>query len=197
MENVDHLREQSNSRVDRNGLAAQIERHAAAVPVFVEVANTLRHGFGKTHFAGNLGAAIATRFHQFLGDLAAVLEDVDERAKPFRESSSHSRMGQHEAKDLRQAAVHRLEVVLEGDVVGHVELAKPCGIAAAAEILQQQRVIQLPDFRGIEPNLPADVDSNPAAARAVSGGLSLHHIQRMTERTENLSQLDFGQSKGS
>jgi hypothetical protein len=99
--NVAHLREQSNSRVDRDVFAAQTQRHAAADPVFVEVANTLGDGFGKTHLAGDLGAAIATRFHQFLGDLAAVLEDMDERAKPFREPGSHSGMGQDEAKDLR------------------------------------------------------------------------------------------------
>ena len=59
----------------------------------------------------------------------------------------HARVRQHEAQRLRQAAVDGLEVALEGEIVGQIELADARRIAAAAEILQQQHVVEVRKFR--------------------------------------------------
>ena len=153
--------------------------------------NALRDGFGEPHLARDLGAAMAARFDQFLGDLAAVLEDVDQRAKPLGQSGLHSGMRQDEAQHLRQAAVDGLEVALEGEVVGQIELADARRIAAAAEILQQQRVVELPDLALAQADLAADVDADPAAAHAMPGRLAFDHVQRVAERAEKFGEPNF------
>ena len=158
--------------------------------------NCPRHGFRKAHLARDLGAAIAPCFHQFMSDLAAVLEDVNKRAKSLGEPGVHSGVRDDETQHLRQAAIDRFEVVLEGDIVGHIKLADARRIAAAAEIFQQQRVVKLPDLRGIEADLPADMDSDPTAAHAVSGRLAFHHVERMAERAEDLGEPDLGPLNG-
>ena len=104
-------------------------------------------GFGEAHLAGDVGAAMAARLDQFAGDLAAVLEDVDDGAKPFGQAGFQPGMAQHETQRLRQAAVDELEVLLEGEIVGQIQLADARSVAAAAEILQQQRVIEFDQSR--------------------------------------------------
>ena len=55
-------------------------------------------------------------------------------------------MTEDELRDLRQAAVDPLEVALEREVVGHVQLADARRVAAAAQVFQEQRVIELPQL---------------------------------------------------
>ena len=153
LQHVDHLRHQRDARIERNFDAAQSVRQAAAVPVLVEILDALRDRLAEPHLARDVGAALAARLDQFAGDIAAILEDVDQRAKSFGQAGLQSGMGEHEAKRLRQAAVDLLEVVFELDVVGQIELADPRGIAAAAQILQQQRVVQFPQLEFAEPEL--------------------------------------------
>jgi hypothetical protein len=56
-----------------------------------------------------------------------------------------------------------LEVPLELQIVGQIELANARGITAASQVLQQQRVVQLPLLTLGEPNLAANVHADPAA----------------------------------
>ena len=191
MEHVDDLRQQGDLRVERDVGAPRSGRFAAAVPVFVEVLDAERYRFGKAHPARDVGAALAACLDQLPRNLASVLEDVDDRPEPLRKACLQAGVGQHEAQGLRKAAVDLLEVVLEGQIVGQVELADARRIAAAAEILEQQRVVQFPDPALIEADFPADLYADPAAADAMAFRLPLGHIQRMTERPEQLGQPDF------
>ncbi len=80
---------------------------------------------------------------------------------------------------------------LKLQVVGHVELADARRVAAAAEVLQQQRVIELPYFGFAQTDLAADMDADPATADAVPGRLALDHIQCVAERAEQFGQDDL------
>ena len=102
-----------------------------------------------------------------------------------------ARMRQHEAKHLRQAAVQQLEVLLERQVIGQIEFADARGIAAAAEILEQQGVVQILELGLRQAELAADVDADPAAPHAVARRLALGQVQRPAERAENFGQTDL------
>ncbi len=81
MEDIDDLRHQSDAGIERNRRPAHARRHAAAVPVLIEVLDALRHRFAKAHLTRDLGAALTARLDELAGDLAAVLENVDEGAE--------------------------------------------------------------------------------------------------------------------
>ena len=112
------------------------------------------------------------------------MQDFHDRTEALGEAGFQSRVRQHETQRLRQTAVDILEVVFEGEVVGQIELADARGVAAAAEVLEQQRVIEFPQFVIGEAGLAADMDADPAAAHAMTGGLALGHVERVTERSQ-------------
>ena len=116
------------------------------------------------------------------GARAGGLHRADQRARARGEAGTHAGVAEHEAQRLRQAAVDLLDVAFEGDVVGEIELADTRRVAAAAEVLQQQRIVELPDLGFAETDLAADVDADPAAAHAMAGRLAFHQIQRIAER---------------
>lgn len=93
-------------------------------------------------------------------------------------------MREDEPQSLRQAAVNGFSVAFECQVVGQIELANPRRIAAAAEILHQQRIVKFPDFLLVQSDFAADVDADPAAAYAMPGRLAFDQIERMAERPE-------------
>ena len=103
--------------------------------MLVEIFDAVGDRLGETNFAGDVGAAMAARFYQLAGDLAAVLEDVDNGAEPFGEAGFQAGMTEHEAQRLRQTAVDELEVLFEGEIVGQIKLADPRRVAAAAKIV--------------------------------------------------------------
>ena len=127
---------------------------------------------------------MAARLDQLARDLAAVLEDVDDGAKALGEAGLQAGMAQDEAQRLRQAAVDELEVPFEGEIVGQVELADARRIAAAAEILQEQRVIEVGEL-GLAKPISRPISCRSSAAHAVAGGLALGDIERMAERAHN------------
>jgi hypothetical protein len=90
-------------------------------------------------------------------------------------------MGQHEAQHLRQAFVHRLDVPLEFDVVDEEELADAGGIAAAADILEQKRIIKVRHLFGRKPDRLPDMHADPTAADTVPRRLALGHVQCVAE----------------
>jgi len=170
---------------------AQAFRQAAAVPVLVEILDPQRDGFRKSHCSGDVGAALAAGLDQLDRGRAGGLECANDGAKAFRQPGLQAGVGEDEAERLRQAAVDGLEVALEGQIVGQIEPADAGRIAAAAEILQQQRVVQLPYPGFAQAELAADMDPDPAAAQAVPGRLALDQVERMTERAQQLRQADF------
>jgi len=111
--------------------------------------------------------------------------------KALRQACPQAGVGQHEAKRLGKAAVDLFEVVLEGQIVSQIELADARGIAAAAKIFEQQRVVQLPDPALIEADFLTDLYADPAAADAMAVGLPLGQVQNMAKRTEQLGQPDL------
>ena len=181
VEHVDHLCHQRDAGINRDGRAAQTQRLTAAIPMLIEIFDAVGDRLGETHFAGDVGAAMAACLYQLAGDLAAVLEDVDDRAEPFGEAGFQAGMAQHEAQRLRQAAVDELEVLFEGEIIGQIQLADPRRVAAAAEILQQQRVIEFGDLVLAEADFPADFDADTAAPHTMSRRLSLREIERVAE----------------
>ena len=84
-----------------------------------------------------------------------------------------------------------LEVVLEGEIVGQIELADPRRVAAAAKILQQQRVIEFGDLVLAEADFPADFDTDAAASHAMSGRLPLGEIERVAECAQQFRKRDL------
>ena len=119
LEHVDHLRHQRDA-ANRAGWRRRAGRCGRPLPsqcssrFWMPCATR----FGEAHLARDLGAAMAARLHQLAGDLAAVLEHLDQRAEALRQAGLHAGVRQHEAQRLRQAAVDGLEVLFEGEIVG-------------------------------------------------------------------------------
>jgi hypothetical protein len=191
VEDVDDLGQKRDPRQQRDLLAGEADRVAAAVPVLVEIEDRPRHGGGKSHLPGDVGTAMAARLDEVALDIAAVHRQVQDRLQPGREARLHRGVGDDEAQHLRQAVVEQLGVALEVVIVGDVELADPRGIAAAAEIFQEQRVVEVGELRHGQAEHLADMHADPAAAHAVTDGLAVGHVQRVAERAD-----DLGQSKG-
>ena len=100
-------------------------------------------------------------------------------------------MTEHEAQRLRQAAVDELEVLFEGEIIGQIQLADPRRVAAAAKILQQQRVIEFGDLGVAEADFPADFDTDTAASHTMSGRLPLGEIERVAECAQQFRKRDL------
>ena len=64
LENIDDLREKGDAGVDWNGIAAQVQRLPASVPMLVEVLNAERDRLGEAHLTGDIRAAMAARLDQ-------------------------------------------------------------------------------------------------------------------------------------
>lgn len=98
-------------------------------------------------------------------------------------------MGQHERKCARLAVTNGFETALELKVVGKVELTNAGGIAAAAKIFQQKRVVKLPELLLRQTYATTHVHTYPATPDAMARRLALGDIQCITERPHKLGQL--------
>ena len=108
LEHVDHLRQQGDARIDRDRRAGEAERLAAAVPVLVEIVDaggdTPRRSASCARSRRRDGSASRSARCAIL---AAVAEDVDQRAEALGQARLQAGVRQHEAQRLRQAAVDR------------------------------------------------------------------------------------------
>ena len=104
---------------------------------------------GEAQLARDVGAALAARLDQLAAAIAPpLLQDVDDARGSARRGPAFRPVCASTKRSIsRQAAVDRLEVALEAQVVGQVELADARGVAAAAEVLEQQRVVELASDR--------------------------------------------------
>jgi len=187
-EDVHHLGQQRNARRQRSGLAGQPVRPAAAVPVSIQAANAHRHRVREAQPARNVGPALAARLGQFVRDLRAVAHDVEHRAQPLRDAHSQSGVRETKCSICGRLKPTVLKSCLNCKVVGQVELADARGVAAAAQVLEQQGVVQRPQVLLAQADGLADMHAEPAAARAMTLGLPFGDGQCMTERADQLRQ---------
>ena len=190
VEDVHDLREQRDVCVARNGVAGQAQGLAASVPVLVERADAVLDRVGKPHAARDVGAAMTAGLDQLAADLATVAQDADDGPDAFAQPRFEPGTGEHEPERGRQAVIDGLEVAFEGDVVREIELADPRRVAGAAEILQEQRVVEVRERLTLHPQLRPDPHADPAAAHAMPLRLALGHVERVAERAQKLRETD-------
>jgi hypothetical protein len=110
--------------------------------MFIQIADAQCHGFAEPHFARNVCPALASCLNEFRGNLAAILENVDDEAEAFGKASLQSCVAEHKAQRLRQAAINELEILFEIDVIDKVEFTDARRIATAAQVFQQKGVVE-------------------------------------------------------
>ncbi|WP_199192755.1 hypothetical protein [Allosphingosinicella deserti] len=93
---------------------------------------------------------------------------------------------EHEFEGRPEPLRHQLEVVLEAAVVGQIQIGNPRRIAAAAEILEQCRIIDGPPLFAGKVQGGGDATGNPAGAQRMAGGLTFGQIERVGESPEDL-----------
>ena len=89
---------------------------------------------------------LATGLDHLRRNIAAVLQNVDDRTDPFGKAVFQAGMRQHKPKSSRQAGPNGLEIVLEGQVIRQIELANACRIAGTPEIFQEQSIVEVAEF---------------------------------------------------
>ena len=77
----------------------------------------------------------------------------------------------------------------EGKIVGQIDLADARRIAAAAEVFQEQRVIEILQGAVGQAELAADMGADIAGADAMAGRLPLGEIERLSYRYPVLDPL--------
>ena len=78
LEHVGHLGNQSNTGVKRNSAPGDARRLAIAVPMFIQISNAHRNSLAEAHLAGNVSTPLAPRLNELRGNLATILENIDD-----------------------------------------------------------------------------------------------------------------------
>ena len=102
----------------------------------------------------------------------------------------HPRVTDDKSQNLAQASVHEVEVMFEAEIISEIEFADSCGIAAAAEIFQEERVIKVAQRIIVEADLATNMRTNIAASDAMTFRLPFRHIERFAQRLDNLRQAN-------
>ena len=163
-EHLERLAEAGDAREQRDLVALQAGRLAAAVPVLVERAHGLGGLGGEAEPRDDRRAAVAARLDDrlALGDERA---QHRERALGARDAAAGGDVLRGVARDLRGLRpVDELAVRLERDVVGAEELAHARGRRRAADVLEQQRVVERIALRRRELQLGCDAHADQARA---------------------------------
>ena len=98
-------------------------------------------------------------------------------------------MGKDESQGSGGSAVDVLGVPFEGQIVGEIQLANVGGVGGAAEILEQQGVIEVIHIPGIELQCIADERAYTCAADAVVGGLPFGQVKRVGQRATDIGKV--------
>ena len=157
-----------------------------AIEVLVEAADPRGDAVTEAQSPRDFRTARAARLDQLVGDLDAVAQDVRDAAQPAGKTGIQAGVTEHEAEHVGQSVAHGLVVAPEGEIVGQVELADARGVAAAAEVLEQQRVVEIAQGGDIQADRLADVHADPAHADAVAFRLTFGQVERMAERAHEL-----------
>jgi len=187
MEHVDHLSQQSDSSEQGNPGTGEASGLPLPVPVLVEIENAGRDGFGKPHLPHDVRTAMTAGLDQFAADLLPLGQSDDHGPESLGEIGLQPGMLEDETKHLRQAVIDDLDVALERDVVGQKQLADARGIAAAADILEQERVIEIAHLAVGQAEFLPDIHSNPTATDAVAFRLAFGQVERVAQCTDQFS----------
>ena len=190
MKYIDYLCHQCDAREHGDRRAGHSVRLALSIEMLVETVDAGRHAFRKTQQARNVGAALAARGDQVLGDLRPVAQYRHHGAEALGQPRFQAGVLEHEFQYLRQAVTHCLEILLERQVVRQIQLADARRIAAAAQVFQQQGVIQIPQVIVAHADLAAHMHADPAAADAMPFRLALGDVERLAEGGDQFGQLD-------
>ena len=132
----------------RDFFAAESIGISAAVPMFVQAVNGLRHRFRKSDFARDRSASFAADLHQrarfgllLRGDAHQSLHALQERR-----SGGHVRNSVVQTLPADAGPVCQLHVSLGPDLVRAQDMKQFGGIAAASGVFQQQGVIKVALF---------------------------------------------------
>ncbi len=173
----------------RDLLAGQPRRIAAAVPVLVERGDRLRRRLVHPHVARHVGPALAAQRRQVAGAVRPVLDQRLDVACLGQRRGARRGVAQQVAQRLRRAqVVGRLAVLLDQRVGVPVQRRHLGGVRRAARVLQQQRVEQRRQVPLVEPDLGPEAHPDHAGPLRVSARLALGDVEGVRERRQDLGQ---------
>lgn len=153
--------------------------------MLVERVDAARDAFAEADPGCDAGAALAARLHEFVRQCVGVARDVQKASSTPAEPLADAGMAQQKPNDLRAALlVDGFEAVFDRAFVAAIELPEPLGVAAAAGILEKDRVVEIDETIRAEPEPPADLHADPAAAQAVTRGMPFGQVEREAERAD-------------
>src|SRR6478672_3374284 len=124
-------------------MSGEPSRPSRSIPMLVEAVNALANRVGKAQLSRDIGASGAARQDQLLGNPIAVLEDGPDRFGAATESGLGGSSGENEVNGGGEAGAYRLVPVLERPIVRIVKLADARRITRAAEVFQQDCVVEV------------------------------------------------------
>ena len=172
----------------RDRFAAEAPGPPRPVPMFVEPVDALAHGFREAQPPRDVGAARAAGQDQLLRDRVAIFQDIADRRGAAAERRRRCGFRKNEVERGGEAGADGLETLLERAVVGFVERANPRRVARAAEVLEEQGVVEIVALARGEAQRDADLAADVAATDAMAGGLAFGDIERIAERADQLGE---------
>jgi hypothetical protein len=194
MEDLHRLRQAQDAPEQRDLLAAQSARLAAAVPMLVERADRLG-GLGvESQHVGDLRSAVAPCLHQRARHLALALDGQQPAgAGAHRAARGDRPQRPHESREPARP-VHALRRALRHVIVRAEQGRHPGRVRRATGVLEQQRVEQVRARRRIKLQLLRQPHADLAAPHRVAGRLSLGEVERVREPGDHPGQRDLGRS---
>ena len=150
-----------------------------AVPVFVERTDGAARRFRKSHLARDVGAPLATDSDQLAGHAAAT-SDTHEMRNAAAQTLTCA--GVPEGLDCESdfpVRVDDLHFRLDVLIVGAEQLRDACGVARAAGVFQQHRVVECRAICRAESDAVGDTHRDHAAAQRVTGGCAFRQVERV------------------
>jgi hypothetical protein len=195
VEDLHRLGEAQDPPEERDLLAAQATRLAAAIPVLVERAYRLGGLPFEPEHQRDLGAAVAACLHQGPGHLALGLD----RQQPVQAGTEAAarRDRPHRPHERRQASgpVDALGRALGDVIVGAEQRRHLRRVGRASGVLEQQRVEQPRPRRGIQIEGVREPHADLAGAHRVPRWLPLGDVEGVGQRPDHARQCDLRSSR--
>ena len=186
-EDLGHLRDADDLREQRDSVAPEAGRLAAAVPVLVHGPDGFGRGARQAEVEGNGGAAVAANLEQLLLGLGAERRETSESGQPCQDRLVASHHPQRVTELLAPVApVGQPHGALHLVVVTARKLMHAGGVARAAGVLEQQRVEQIGAVRVVEAEQFGELHPNQARPPGVAGRVSLGDVERPRQTGNHL-----------
>ena len=185
-EHLGRLAQARDAREQRDLLARHAGRLTAPVPVLVERPDGVGAGIREAEAPDDRRPAVAASLDDrlALGDQGA---QHRERALSPRDAAARRHVLRRVARDLHGLRpVDELAVRLESDVVGAEQLAHAGGRRRAADVLEQERVVEGIAVIRSELQLVREAHADQAGALGLPDGMPLGHVERVRERRDDL-----------